>query len=154
MTSKLQNLMFGQANSEFADRLQSRSIRRSMVLALFMSAGLVGIGIATTGDRFWVMLLVTVPFWVMAALLNLSLRGIFELDDELLDEHQIAVRNASYKTAYGYALVFLVVVATVATGLALERRYAFAVAAFAFLTGALAPRLVAAWSLEDSDDSE
>jgi hypothetical protein len=154
MASKSQSLMFGQVNSAFADRLQSRAIRRAMVLALFASAALVGVGIAGIGDRFWWMIIVTVPFWIVAALLNLSLRGIFELNDELLDEHQIAVRNASYKSAYGYALVFLVIVATVATGLALERRYAFAVAAFAFLTGALAPRLVAAWSLEDSDDRE
>ena len=87
-------------------------------------------------------------------MLNLSLRGIFELDDELLDEHQIAVRNGSYKSAYGFALVFLVVITTIAIGLSLERRIAFAVAAFAFLISALAPRLVAAWWLEDNDERE
>lgn len=154
MSSKLQSLMFGQVNGALADRLQSRAIRRSMVVALLLAALLIGAGIVLMGDRFWVMLIVMLPFWAIAVLLNLSLRGIFELDDDLLDEHQIAVRNSSYKSAYGYALVFLVVVATIATGLSLERRYAFAVAAFAFLTGALAPRLVAAWSLEDSNDHE
>lgn len=154
MASKLQRTIFGQANSAFADSLQFRSIRRVIAVTSILAAALIGIGIAGFGDQFGWVLLVTAPFWVLAALLNLSLRGVFDLQDELLDEHQITVRNASYKTAYGYALVFLIIVATVAFGMELEQRFAFAVAAFAFLTGALAPRIVAAWTLEDSDDSE
>jgi len=144
--------MFGHVNGPMADRLQSRSRRRAIVLGSLAGAAATAAGIATVGDRIGWLLLAAIPFWIFAALLNLSLRGIFDLDDDLLDEHQIAVRNHSYKTAYGYALVFLVVIATTAVGLALERHIAFAVAAFAFLSGALAPRLVAAWMLEDADD--
>jgi len=152
MTSNLQKRMFGHVNGPMADRLQSRSRRRAIVLGSLAGAAATAAGIATVGDRIGWLLLAAIPFWIFAALLNLSLRGIFDLDDDLLDEHQIAVRNHSYKTAYGYALVFLVVIATTAVGLALERHIAFAVAAFAFLSGALAPRLVAAWMLEDADD--
>ncbi len=152
MTSKLQRRMFGHVNGPMADRLQSRSRRRAIVLGSIAGAAATAAGIATVGDRIGWLLLAAIPFWIFAALLNLSLRGIFDLDDDLLDEHQIAVRNHSYKSAYGYALVFLVIIATTATGLALERHIAFAVAAFAFLSGALAPRLVAAWMLEDADD--
>ena len=154
MTSKLQRRMFGQVNSAFADRLQARSRRRGIVLGCIAGAAAIGAGIIAVVNHAWWVLLAAVPFWSFAVLLNMSLRGIFDLDDDLLDEHQIAVRNHSYKTAYGYALVFLVVVATIATALDLERHVALGVAAFAFLTGALAPRLVAAWTLEDSDDRE
>lgn len=154
MASGLQNRMFGQVNSRFADKLQYQSRRRALVLAAFVTAAMVGTGIALSGDQFLWMIVVTIPFWLCAVLLNLSVRGIFELDDDLLDEHQIAVRDNSYKSAYGFALVFLVVVTTIATGMALERRFAFAVAAFAFLVSALAPRLVAAWRLEDDDECE
>lgn len=154
MASGLQNLMFGQVNSRFADKLQYQVRRRVLVITAIATAALVGIGIALAGDRFLWMIVVTIPFWLCTAVLNLSLRGIFELDDELLDEHQVAVRNDSYKSAYGFALVFLVVITTIAIGLSLERRIAFAVAAFAFLISALAPRLVAAWWLEDNDERE
>lgn len=154
MASGLQNLVFGHVNSRFADKLQYQLRRRALVITAIATAALVGIGIALAGDRFLWMIVVTIPFWLCTGVLNLSLRGIFELDDELLDEHQIAVRNDSYKSAYGFALVFLVVITTIAVGLSLERRIAFAVAAFAFLISALAPRLVAAWRLEDNDERE
>jgi len=154
MTSKLQRRMFGQVNSAFADRLQTRRRRRAIVLGCIAGAAAIGSGIVAVASHSWWVLLAAIPFWSFAALLNMSLRGIFDLDDDLLDEHQIAVRNQSYKTAYGYSLVFLLVVATTAAGLGLERHVALGVAAFAFLAGALAPRMVAAWTLEDADERD
>ncbi|MEJ2127432.1 MAG: hypothetical protein P8X81_01145 [Woeseiaceae bacterium] len=154
MASKLQLRIFGQVNSPFADRLQTRSKRRGIVLGCIGGAAAIGAGIIAVVEHAAWVLLAAIPFWGFAFLLNMSLRGIFELDDDLLDEHQIAVRNQSYKTAYGYALVFLLIVATAATAFDFERHVALGVAAFAFLTGALAPRLVAAWTLEEPDGRE
>jgi hypothetical protein len=84
----------------------------------------------------------------------MSIRGVFELDDGLLDEYQAALRNRVYRTAYGYTLIFLVLVATTATGLSLERQSAFAVAVFAFLASALAPRMLLAWNMENERGRE
>ena len=152
MPSSFQDRLFRQVNSPLADALQSRARRRLMVIIAVASAAAIGAAIYTNGDRFMWMALATLPFWLSVVFLNLSLRGIFELSDDRLDEHQIAVRNHAYKTAYGFTLVFLIVVVTTATGVDLDRPAAFSVAAFAFLTSALAPRLITAWTLEDSDD--
>ncbi|MDJ0652804.1 MAG: hypothetical protein QNJ40_01510 [Xanthomonadales bacterium] len=152
MMGNLQDRMFRQVNSAFADRLQRRNRRRPIVVATLLSAVLIGLALNAGGDRIVFVALASLPYWLCMHLLNLSLRGIFELSDERLDEHQVAVRNNAYKTAYGFALVFMVVLVTVASVLDLDRPGTFAVAAFAFLTCALAPRMIAAWSLEDNHD--
>ena len=154
MPQGFQERMFRQVNSTFADKLQPRGRRRGIVIATLVSALVIGLAIDAGSDRVAFMALAAVPFWLCALLLNLSLRGIFELGEERLDEHQVAIRNNAYKRAYGFTLVFLVIVVTVAAGADLGRSANFAVAAVAFLVSALAPRLIAAWTLEDPDDGE
>lgn len=51
-------------------------------------------------------------------------------------------------------MVFLIVVATVAAGMELQRQAAFAVAVFAFFMSALAPRMLLAWNLEDGSGQQ
>lgn len=154
MFQALQDRMLRQVNSSFADKLQRRSLRRLLVAATIGCALLLGMAINSGGDRIGFLVLASIPFWVSMVLLNFSLRGIFELDDERLDEHQVAVRNAAYKTAYGFTLVFLVLVVTVAAALDLDRIETFAVAAVAFMISAVAPRLITAWQAEDQYDGE
>ena len=154
MSQQLQDRMVRQVNSTFADKLQQRSRRRLIVIASIASALLLGAAINTGIDRIAFWALASVPFWVCMVLLNFSLRGIFELDDARLDEHQLAIRNEAYKTAYGFTLVFLVLVVTAVAAIDLDRIETFSAAAIAFLVSALAPRLIAAWRLEDTDDGE
>lgn len=154
MTFSIQDRIFAQANGPLADRLQHRGLRRLIVALTLASALGVAIALYRAGDQILWMLAATLPFWACAFLLNLSLRGIFELGDSHLDEHQVAVRNAAYKRAYGCTLVFLVLVVTTAAAIDAGRIGTFAVAAFAFLTSALAPRLIAAWVMDASDDEE
>lgn len=154
MSDSTQSRVYRQVNGPLADKLQRRSRRRLIVVLTVLAAAVVGFGIYTRGDRIEWMLLATVPFWSCVVLLNLSLRGIFELRDRNLDEQQIAVRNHAYKTAYGYTLVFMVLIATTAFAIDLDRIAAFSLAAFAFLTCALAPRLYTAWVMDDDDDDD
>jgi len=150
MNSRDQRRIFRHVNGPTADKLQDQQTRRVLVLACVASIAAVAIAFATFDNRFWLLVLASLPLGVATALLNFSLRGIFELKDELLDEYQISVRDKAYKSAYGFTLVFLVVVATAAAGAELDRVSAFALAAFAFLTCALAPRMLLAWRLENS----
>ncbi|MEJ2275609.1 MAG: hypothetical protein P8Y01_13735 [Woeseiaceae bacterium] len=154
MSQQFQDRMVRQVNSTFADKLQRRSRRRMIVIASIASAFLLGAAINTGTDRIAFWALACVPFWACMRLLNFSLRGIFELDDARLDEHQLAIRNEAYKSAYGFTLVFLVLVVTIVAAVDLDRIAMFSVAAVAFFVGALAPRLIAAWRLEDNDDGE
>ena len=146
--------MLRRVNGPLASRLQRRGQRRLLVLATLVNAGIVGVAMCSVGDRPALMGLAAVPYFVSMWLLNLALRGIFELSDERLDEHQIAVRNHGYKAAYGLTLVFLVVVVTASSVASLDRIGTFAVAATAFLVSALAPRMITAWILEDVDDQD
>ena len=154
MLQSFQDRMFRQVNSAFADKLQLRSRRRLIVIATILSSIGVGAAIRAGGDDIVFVGLASMPFWLCMVLLNFSLRGIFELDDGRLDEHQIAVRNNAYKTAYGFTLIFLILVVTVASVIDLDRINTFAVAATAFLICALAPRLITAWAAEDAHDEE
>lgn len=149
-----QNHMYRQVNSAFADRLQHQSWRRLIVLSSIIGAVLAAAAIFTGGDRILWMISGSLPFWLSAYFLNLSLRGIFELSDEHLDEHQISVRNRAYKTAYGYTLIFLIIIVTAASVLNLDRVGMFSISAFAFLTSIMAPRLITAWTIGDSDDRD
>jgi len=141
--------LYETVNGPFADRLQSTVVRRAVVLATIPAAAGVALAFLILENGFWMLAAAAVPLGVTVVLLNLSLRGIFELADERLDEYQTSVRNSAYKTAYGLTLVFLIVFATVAAGMELQRQAAFAVAVFAFLMSALAPRMLLAWNLED-----
>jgi len=144
-----QERLYGNVNGPFADRLQSRAARRTLVLATLLGAACVGVAFSNLEDGFWWVVAAAIVFESSILLLILSLRGIFELKDGLLDEYQISVRNNAYKNSYGLVLVFLVLLATIAAGMDLPRHSVFGVAVFAFLVSALAPRLMSAWNLED-----
>ncbi|MDX1507707.1 MAG: hypothetical protein R3358_05470 [Woeseiaceae bacterium] len=154
MTSINQRRMHRQVNGPLADRLQKHWLRRMFVLGAIAGAAITGAGFVVYDDRLWVLLLCAIPFGVFTVLMNLSLRGIFELSEEQLDEYQVGLRNHAYKRAYGFMLVFIVVVATTLAALQPGRLPTFAVATFAFLISALLPRLIVAWQLEDADGDE
>jgi hypothetical protein len=97
----------------------------------------------------WRLPVVAIPFWGLAWLLNLSIRAIFELDDNLLDEYQLGLRNAAYKRAHGITLIFLLLVAVATGGLDLDRVQVFSVGMFAFLVAIMAPRMLVAWTMDD-----
>lgn len=144
-----QERLYGNVNGPFADRLQNKAARRTLVLATLLGAACVGVAFSNLEGGFWWVVAAAIVFESNMLLLILSLRGIFELKDELLDEYQISVRNNAYKNSYGLVLVFLVVLATIAAGMELPRHSVFGIAVFAFLVSALAPRLISAWNLED-----
>ena len=144
-----QERLYGRVNGPFADRLQKKAVRRAVVLATILGVAGMALAFLILNDRIWVLAATAFPLALCLGLLNLSLRGIFELDDAMLDENQISSRNSAYKTAYGLTLVFLVVVATAAAGLEPQRQALFSVAVFAFFISALAPRMLLAWNLED-----
>ena len=136
-------------NGHIAGKLQQQSIRRLLVLSILACLPLLAYTPAWRADRYWMLIAIDIPVIALVVALNMAIRGVFELNDELLDEYQTALRNRVYRTAYGYTLVFLVLIATTATGLSLERQSAFAVAVFAFLASALAPRMILAWNMEN-----
>ena len=88
MSSSFQERMFRQVNGNFAERLQNRFWRRAIVILAILSAVLVGVLIRAAGDQIFWVIPAAFPYYLCVYLLNLSLRGIFELDDERLDEHR------------------------------------------------------------------
>ncbi len=154
MHDRHQNWFFQRVNGPLADRLQRQLRRRALVLCTVAGALLVGPMMYLAGDRPGWMLLAVVPYILSAYGLTLSLRGIFELEDGRLDEHQIAVRNRAHRVAHDATLLFLILVVTTAGILDLDRRGLFSLASSAFLLGLLAPRFFAAWNLEDLDDGQ
>ena len=148
-----QERLYLKVNGPLADRFQSRAMRRAVAVATIVAVGAMAVAFALHDNRFWMLAAASFPLAACMGMLNLSLRGIFELKEDRLDEYQISMRNRMYKTAYGFTLVFLVVVATTAAGLELEREVAFAVAMLAFFTSALAPRLFLAWNLDDNPEN-
>lgn len=154
MTSINQQRLHRQVNGPLADRLQSRWLRRLLVAGSILGAAMAAAGFLLHDDRLWVLAACAVPFGVFVILLNMSLRGIFELGEAQLDEYQVGLRNHAYKRAYGSMLVFVVVVATSLAAVQPGRLATFAIAAFAFLVCALLPRLLVAWQLEDGDGGE
>jgi len=149
MTSAFQQSLCRAANSPAATRLQRRPTRRLLFTAMLLTLGFAALSMGEIPHDPLRLPAVIVPLLGIALLLNLSIGCLFELDEALLDEFQLALRNAAYKRAYGFALVFLLALATVAAGLDLDRIEIFAAATFAFLTVAMAPRLAVAWSMDE-----
>ena len=154
MPNRHQERMFRQVNGPWADMLQGRTHRRVLVVATIAAIASMATAMPYVADRFWVLVATGLAFGAFAILLNLSLRGVFELKDELLDECQIAMRNRAYKAAYGFTIVFTVIAATTGAGLALQRQPAFSLAAFTFFVCVMAPRLYVAWVKDDDDAGE
>jgi hypothetical protein len=145
---------YKQMNGPAAAKLQQQTTRRLLVICVLASLVLIAFSANIAGEDVWLMSFVSIPTVIVAVLMNMSIRGIFELDDERLDEYQIGVRNDAYKTAYGFTLVFLLIVATALGGLQPERLQVFSVATAAFFTCALAPRMRVAWNMVDDHGLE
>ena len=154
MISFVQNRMYRHVNGRLAARLQRKSIRRVISACLLASLFLAALGAQIAGSDVRALVLLEIPMLLFASLLVMSIRGVFELDDSQLDEYQLGLRNDAYKSAYGLTLVFLLVIATIAAGLSLDRMQSFSLAAAAFFTCALAPRVLLAWRMEDDNGEE
>ena len=106
--------------------LRSQKNRRMLVLLVALGNGLVAMGsywpVLKTNLKFSdtteiVVYSVTAIFVIFAALvgylfLRISVRGIADAPDELLDERQIKVRNTSFRYAYylmGYFVIGLLI---------------------------------------------
>lgn len=63
-------------------------VRRAVLLATIPAAAGVALAFLLLENGFWILAAAAVPLGVSMVLLNLSLRGTFELGDDRLDEYQ------------------------------------------------------------------
>lgn len=143
-----------QLKGKIVPRFHRKPVRRLLAMALVIAAFGIAAAIYAAGDRIEVVSVATLPYWIVAYLLSLSLGGLFEGRDDALDEYQIGLRNRAYRRAFDVALVLLVVAVVAALVLQMTLPGIFAVAAFAFLTAIMTPRLLVVWNSEDVDDSD
>ncbi len=80
--SNHQERLYATVNGQFADRLQHTVVRRVAVLATIPAAAGVALAFLMLESGFWMLADAAVPLGVTVVLLNLSLRGIFELGDD------------------------------------------------------------------------
>ena len=149
--------------------LRSQKNRRMLVLLVALGNGLVAMGsywpVLKTNLKFSdtteiVVYSVTAIFGIFAALLGylflrISVRGIADAPDELLDERQIKIRNSSYRIAYlamGFVVTVLLLLLVAGPGLELfkpegnDGSYILIAVLFTF---ASMPSMVLAWREKD-----
>ena len=132
-------------------RFQRQLTRRLLVAGLLLALALLATATAWFGESVWALTLAAAPAFIFATALNGAIRAAFELDRRYLDADVLQVRHRAYKHAYWIALLCLVFVATSAVGVSLSRQETLAIAVFVLLASALAPRMLMAWNLRDSD---
>ena len=131
------------------EKYQTPSIRRSLVVALiivqFLAAGCF---ILIPQDVIWPLFPAFIAMVYLQGMLNMSTRGMFELSDDHLDEFLVAERDAAYRKAYFFGLLWLLLVPLVdglTDHLELRRIYTLAFIMLGFLWGLSLPRVIAAW---------
>ncbi len=138
----------------FFDRLQTRGRRRLVAVAYLAVLGLtVVLGAATR--HYAAVLAMLVPFAVVAALLDGSVRGVTELGRAQLDERQRALRGwgfaRSYRTGALFGLAGGFAVASLLDG---DKAMLGAVVVLVLGLVMGLPALGLAWSLPDEDDAQ
>lgn len=145
--------------------LRSQRNRRLIVVIVAIGISLISMGsywtsikaaLEISSDTGFIILLIVAMFVIFAvlvgySLLRVSVRGIAEAPNELLDERQIAVRNDSFRHAYyimGYITMVLILVMTTGPELRLfqevgnDGSYLLIAALFAYSS---LPSMVLAW---------
>lgn len=148
-----------------------RPQRNRRILVVLLALSLIGLSmgsywpalkqsIALSNDSEVIVYSVTAIFVVFAVLLGysflrVSVRGIADAPDELLDERQIQIRNTSYRYAYlsmGYLIIALLLLVFFGPKVSLfqpegnDGSYLGIAALFAF---ASAPSMILAWREKD-----
>lgn len=145
-------------NSPTADKLQTR-FRRRLIIALVLAwqPAVVGSLLLIRDDRILPLLLAVAVQTVLFGLLNMSTRGIYELCDGQLDEYQRAERDAGFRRAYYFGLMWILLVPAFAgfvRGHDDALLYTLTFAMLGFFWGLAAPQAAYAWNAPDDGDGE
>ena len=148
-----------------------RSQRNRRILVIVMALGLILISLGSywptlktnlnlSSTQEITVYSVTAVFGVLSALggygfLRISVRGIADAPDELLDERQIQVRNTSFRYAYmlmGFIVMILMLLLVAGPGLELfkpeERDGSYLLISVLFIFASM-PSMVLAWREKD-----
>lgn len=158
----------GEVQRAMADRRPSPLRRQGPRRMLVLSAGLVITALALTvfidsvKFRTYAEVILMVVGLCLFAFLRQAVRLVSEAPDELLDERQIALRDANYKSAYGH-----IVAATLAYGVLLalftsrgwlhdpaDDRFWMGIAWSYLLCASSLPAMVLAWTLPSEPQDE
>ena len=158
----MKNLIFARVrqvvNSPFADKLQTRSRRRLIISLVFLWQPVVAAGfLLLRHDRVVPLLAAVAVQTVLFALMNMSTRGMYELCDSQLDEYQRAQRNAGYRSAYYFGLIWIMLIpafAGLVRGESDALLYILVFALLGFFWGLAAPQAAYAWNAPDDLDGE
>ena len=151
-----------------ADRRPSPLRRQGPRRLLVSSAALVMVALALTvfiGDtkiRTYSEVILMVLGLCLFAFLRQSVRLISDAPDELLDERQIALRDANFKSAYGYivaaTLAYGVLLYLFTSGIALNEpagdRFWMGIAWSYLLCASSLPAMVLAWTMPSEPQDE
>ena len=168
VTEKGVRSLLANENSSFS-WLRSQKNRRLLVVIMAIGISLIGMGsywpslkalLNVSSDTGFIIFLIIAILVIIAvvggySLLRISVRGIADAPNELLDERQIEVRNDSYRYAYyimGYLALFLLLLMRIGPELKLfqmqgnDGSYLMIAALFAYSS---LPSMVLAWRERD-----
>jgi hypothetical protein len=139
-------------DSPFADRLQLLPRRRLVAFAVLVwQPVLVSLLFLVWQDAILPLLLAVVVQLALVLMLSMVTRGMYEwpMCDMRLDERQTAQRDADFRKAYYFGLVWLLAVTPfymLVEEFEEVTEYLLAFTMLGFLWGALAPQVLYAWS--------
>lgn len=158
MKTKFQNYLNHIFRQPIVDRFQTPARRRVAAAAVIVwQLVVVGTVLLISRDLVWPVFVAGIVMWGLISMLNMSTRGIFELADEHLDEYQISLRDAAYRKAYFFSLLWLLLIAPVIgffKGADLAALYTLAFILLGFFWGLSAPRVLVAWTLPADTDED
>ncbi|MEL6950045.1 MAG: hypothetical protein AAGM16_08005 [Pseudomonadota bacterium] len=132
------------------EKFQTPRIRRGLAVALMLvQLSAAGCLLMIPHDIIWPMFPVFFVMVYLQGMLNMATRGMFELWDEHLDEFLVAERDAAYRKAYYFGLLWLLLVPLVdglTDHLELRRIFTLGFIMLGFLWGLSLPAVIAAWS--------
>ncbi len=132
------------------ERFQTPMRRRGLVVSLvIVQFAAAGCFILIPYDIIWPIFPAFAAMVYLQGMLNMSTRGMFELTDNYLDEFMVAERDAAYRKAYFFGLLWLLFVPLVdgiTDDMQYGRIYTLAFVMLGFLWGLSLPRVIAAWT--------
>ncbi|MFK8052996.1 MAG: hypothetical protein AB8F65_08455 [Woeseiaceae bacterium] len=152
--SYLNNLFKQPVIEKFQTPLRRRLVATSMILWQMV---VVGAMYLIQFDLIWPVIVAGIVMIYLMSMTNMATRGVFELVDEHLDEFQIAIRDAAYRKAYFFALLWLLLVAPFfgfVEGHEKARLFVFLFVLLGFFWALSAPRVLVAWTLPADEVEE
>ena len=132
------------------EKFQTPARRRGVAVALLIVQLIVaGCFTLIPRDLIWPLFPAFIAMVYLMGMLNMSTRGMFELSDDHLDELLAAERDAAYRKAYFFSLLWLLFVPLIdalVEDVEFGRVYLLAFVMLGFFWGLSMPRIVAAWS--------